>query len=165
MAVDGLVGLQVVAFAAAMALVGEVLLWWFIYRKPEFKALKAGLEKATAKLEEAKDGAAANSKKREARLQKWKEETAKHVASNSLKSGVMVRGRSLRQEAPGTAAAAAGSPAGVAPLRCQGTLCHGGALKAPTPPGVCADDGAAGFQLQAAEHPLWRCGRGGAAAF
>eukprot|EP00887_Chlorella_sp_A99_P002009 scaffold18.g2009.t1 len=83
---SGLVALQVVAFAAASCLASELLLWWFIYRKPEFRAMKANLDKAAAKAEEAGGGGGRGAK----RLQKWREEAAKHVAQNNLKTGVIM---------------------------------------------------------------------------
>lgn len=92
----GLVALQVVAFTFASALVGELLQWWFVYRKPEWKMLKANLEKALAKVEEAKAGGSGAEgerakQKREKALEKWKQEATHVNAKNSVKTTLIVR--------------------------------------------------------------------------
>ncbi|PSC72904.1 Transmembrane and coiled-coil domain-containing 1 [Micractinium conductrix] len=86
-----LVPLAVIAFSATAALITELLQWVFVWRTPGFQALKANLAKHAAKVEEAKEGTqtAKNVKKKEARLQTWREAAAKQVAQYNMKAGVV----------------------------------------------------------------------------
>lgn len=86
-----LIPLGVIAYSIGAVLVGEILLWLFIYSKPEFKSVMLNLAKHSEKVEAAKDASSTKGlKKREARREKWKEEASKFVASMNFKTSIIV---------------------------------------------------------------------------
>ena len=89
-----LIPLAVIAFSSTSAVVTELLQWFFVWRTPGFQALKANLLKHGKAVDEAKDASAIkNLKKKEQRLQTWKAEAGKQVASYNMKAAVVVSGR------------------------------------------------------------------------
>ncbi|GAB4820699.1 hypothetical protein N2152v2_007745 [Parachlorella kessleri] len=84
---DPLVVLWVIGFCVALSLVTEVAQYLFIYRTQSFKTLKANLEKHAKKLDEAKSATSKNLKKKQARLDNWREEAGRQVVSLNYKSG------------------------------------------------------------------------------
>ena len=85
--------LAVIAFSSTSAVVTELLQWFFVWRTSGFQALKANLQKHGKAVEDAKDPSASkNLKKKEQRLQSWKAEAGKAVASYNMKAGVVVSG-------------------------------------------------------------------------
>lgn len=87
-----LIPLAVIAFSSASALITEFLQWALVWRTPGFVALKANLAKHAAKVEEAKEGSTSkkNLSKREARLENWRKEASRQVASYNMKAGFVV---------------------------------------------------------------------------
>lgn len=90
---DDYAPLQVIAFAALMAFVTECLQYYFVYSTPAFQSVKANLSKQTQKVEAAKEQAARNVKKREARLHGLQQEAGKVSATVQFKTALIVSGR------------------------------------------------------------------------
>jgi Integral membrane protein EMC3/TMCO1-like len=89
--VFSLMPLGICAYSIATVLTSEIVMWLFIYRTPGFKALQANLAKQSTKLEAAKDGQSSKGlKKREARMEKSKEEAGRFMISMNFKTSVIV---------------------------------------------------------------------------
>jgi hypothetical protein len=89
-----LIPVAVIAFSSTSAVVTELLQWFFVWRTPGFQALKANLLKHGKAVDDAKDPSASkNLKKKEQRLQTWRAEAGKQVASYNMKAAVVVSGR------------------------------------------------------------------------
>lgn len=85
------VPLYVIAFSTTAALITEFLQWFFVWRTPGFKALKANLAKHSKKVDDAKDTAASkNLKKKEQRLQNWRSEAGRQIAAYNWKASLVV---------------------------------------------------------------------------
>lgn len=82
--------LGVVMYNLTWALLAEVMCWFFIYSSPKFKNLKIQIEKHLAKVDDGKDSSSKSNKKREARLQPWREEASKQFMSIQFKTGIIV---------------------------------------------------------------------------
>ena len=80
-----LIPVAVIAFSSTSAVVTELLQWFFVWRTPGFQALKANLLKHGKAVDDAKDPSASkNLKKKEQRLQTWRAEAGKQVASYNM---------------------------------------------------------------------------------
>ncbi|EFN58022.1 hypothetical protein CHLNCDRAFT_30102 [Chlorella variabilis] len=85
------VPLYVIAFSTTAALITEFLQWFFVWRTPGFKALKANLAKHSKKVDDAKDTAASkNLKKKEQRLQNWRSEAGRQIAAYNWKASLVM---------------------------------------------------------------------------
>lgn len=83
--------LGVIGYCIALSLVTETILYLIVYRTPTFKSVKANLERHAKKAEEAKSlSSGKNLKKKQARLESWKEEAAKQLYSIQIRSGIVV---------------------------------------------------------------------------
>lgn len=162
--------LHIIAYSAGSALVAELLLWALIYRTPGFKTLNSNISKHTSLVDTAKEGGTgANAiKKKEARLQSLREETAKHVALVNFKTGVVVRERPLEEGQAGRCPEGAAVEVPLAAGSGNAPGCHQGFLVGPAlTRGCCAvpaaDHADAYPQHEPDGQALWGHRRGAAA--
>lgn len=86
-----LIPLAVIAFSTTAALVTEFLQWFFVWRTPGFVTLKNNLSKHEKLVDDAKETSTTkNLKKKEQRLQTWRTEAGRQMASYNMKASVVV---------------------------------------------------------------------------
>jgi hypothetical protein len=82
--------LWVIAYCVGLSLLTEVTQYLLIYRTQSFQTLKSNLEKHAKKLDEAKLATGKSLKKKQARLDNWRDEAGKQVVALNYKTGMVV---------------------------------------------------------------------------
>ncbi|KAL4858444.1 Calcium load-activated calcium channel [Chlorella vulgaris] len=86
-----LIPLAVIAFSTTAALLTEFLQWFFVWRTPGFVTLKNNLSKHEKLVDDAKETSTTkNLKKKEQRLQTWRTEAGRQMASYNMKASVVL---------------------------------------------------------------------------